>query len=87
MRSKHRQIRRQPLKKFVPSTKYSINNEINDIMAENESKYGVVEDTEIIPITKDDNLKHDHLPEGLTLDQIPKFERILGWDKSNPTLK
>jgi len=56
-------------------------------MAENESKYGVVEDTEIIPITKDDNLKHDHLPEGLTLDQIPKFERILGWDKSNPTLK
>ena len=90
-RSKHstrtRHIR-QPLKKFVPSTRHSDKNEIDDILAENELKYGVVEDTEFMhPFVKDENLKNDHLPEGLTLDQLPKFEKILGWDKTNPTLK
>ena len=76
-RSKHstrtRHIR-QPLKKFVPSTRHSDNNEIDKILAENESKYGVVENTEFMhPYVKDDNLKNDHLQEGLTLDQLKKF--------------
>ena len=78
-RTKYSKVVRKPLKKFIPSSR-------NEIIEQNETDFGIIEDTEIVPIV-DENLKHDRLPDGLTLDKLPKFERILGWDKSNPIIK
>ena len=83
IRTKYTRTVRKPLKKFVPSTRHEFNTE--DVIKENELKYGKVEDKVVSEI--DENLKPDYLPDGLTMDKLPKFSRILGWDKTNPTIK
>ena len=36
---------------------------------------------------EDENLKEDFLPKGFSLNDFPKFSKILGSDKKNATLK
>lgn len=95
IRQKH-VIHRKPLKKFVPSTKVSqkqkqtltesdfeASEEIeDDMLDENRKKFQRI----VAPI-EDENLKEDYLPEGFSLNDFPKFSKVLGSDKKNPILK
>ena len=81
IRTKYTKTVRKPLKKFVPSARHEFKTE--DIIKENELKYDKLDEK----IEIDENLKPDFLPDGLTMDKLPKFKRILGWDKTNPTFK
>lgn len=42
---------------------------------------------DIIELKDDENSKPNHLPPGMSISDLPSFERIMGWDKSNYKLK
>lgn len=73
-RLKHSFVRK-PLKKFKPSK-----NEESEVIRFQDF------------ITEEEDEKRqeadvDKLPKSLQMSNLPKFDRVLGWDKSNPVLK
>lgn len=74
-RLKHSFVRK-PLKKIKPKIEES-SITFQHLIEENEAKHGKIEDHAAV----------DRLPQGLKLSNLPKFDRVLGWDKSNPVLK
>ncbi len=40
-----------------------------------------------IAVPDEDEENEDHWPKGFSRLELPKYEKILGWDKQNPLLK
>ena len=81
-RSKATKMSRKPLKKFVPSSRNFEGEEtipLQDTLQDNEDKYE--------PREKVGKSDEDYLPPDFDRSKIPNFEQIMGWDKSNPTIK
>lgn len=78
VRCKHSKVMRKPLQKFKPVSKW-------ESQHNNDYEEEIIE-PKVIPVKKDE-IKADFLPRGMKMSDLPNFDRILGWDVKNPTLR
>ena len=84
-RLKHLKVQRKPLQKFKPAITTPIQKWEKLERSYDEEMDEIVELKQ--PEKINEELKPDYLPKGMSLADLPKFERILGWDKNNPILR